>query len=82
MILEKMIDELYALSRKAIANGIYVSFETGLTEYPCRVWVQEPQESKMTAYEIYRGEALMKESVKNYEAAREHLTRLLKENGS
>lgn len=33
-------------------------------------------------YDIYRDEALMKESVKNYEAAREHLTRLLKENGS
>ena len=27
-------------------------------------------------------EVMMKESVKNYEAAREHLTRLLKENGS
>ena len=50
--------------------------------YPCRVWVKEPTESKMTTYDIYRDEALMKESVKNYEAAREHLTRLLKENGS
>ena len=39
-------------------------------------------ESKMTAYDIYREEVMMKESVKNYEAAREHLTRLLKENGS
>ena len=36
-------------------------------------------ESKMTTYDIYRDEALMKESVKNYEAAREHLTKLLKE---
>lgn len=78
MILEKMIDELYALSKKAIASGIHVSFEIGLAGYPCRVWVEEPQESKMTTYDIYRDKALMVESVKNYEAAVEHLTRLLK----
>ena len=42
----------------------------------------EPTESKMTTYDIYRDEVLMEESVKNYEAAKEHLTRLLKENGS
>ena len=29
MILEKMIDELYELSKKAIASGIHVSFENG-----------------------------------------------------
>lgn len=78
MVLEKMIDELYELSKKAIASGIHVSFEIGLAGYPCRVWVEEPPESKMTAYDIYREEVMMKESVKNYEAAREHLTRLLK----
>ena len=82
MVLEKMIDELYELSKKAIASGIHVSFEIGLAGYPCRVWVMGPQESKMTTYDIYRDKALMEESVKNYEAAREHLTRLLKENGS
>ena len=82
MVLEKMIDELYGLSKKAIASGIHVSFEIGLAGYPCRVWVEEPQESKMTTYDIYRDKALMEESVKNYEAAVEHLTRLLKENGS
>ena len=82
MSLEKMIDELYELSKKAIASGIHVSFEIGLAGYPCRVWVEEPSESKMTAYDIYREEVMMKESVKNYEAAREHLTRLFKENGS
>ena len=82
MILEKMIDELYELSKKAIASGIHISFEIGLAGYPCRVWVEEPPESKMTTYDIYRDEALMEESVKNYEAAKEHLTRLLKENGS
>lgn len=82
MILEKMIDELYELSKKAIASGIHISFEIGLAGYPCRVWVEEPTESKMTTYDIYRDEALMKESVKNYEAAMEHLTRLVKENGS
>ena len=59
-----------------------ISFEIGLAGYPCRVWVEEPPESKMTVYDIYREEVMMKESVKNYEAAREHLTRLLKENGS
>lgn len=74
-----MIDELYELSKKAIASGIHVSFEIGLAGYPCRVWVEEPTESKMTAYDIYREEVMMKESVKNYEAAREYLTRLLKE---
>ena len=42
MILEKMIDELYELSKKAIASGIHVSFEIGLAGYPCRVWVEEP----------------------------------------
>lgn len=82
MILEKMIDELYELSRKAIASGIHVSFEIGLAGYPCRFLVEEPTESKMAIYEIYRDEVLMKESVKNYEAAKEQLTRLLKENGS
>ena len=82
MSLEKMIDELYGLSKKAIASGIHVSFEIGLAGYPCRVWVKEPTESKMTTYDIYRDKALMEESVKNYEAAVEHLTRLLKENGS
>jgi hypothetical protein len=82
MVLEKMIDELYWLSRKAIASGIHVSFEIGLAGYPCRVWVEGPAESKMTTYDIYRDEVLMEESVKNYEAAVEHLTRLLKENGS
>ena len=82
MILEKMIDELYELSKKTIASGIHISFEIGLAGYPCRVWVEEPPESKMTAYDIYREEVMMKESVKNYEAAREHLTKLLKENGS
>ena len=82
MSLEKMIDELYWLSKKAIASGIHVSFEIGLAGYPCRVWVEEPTESKMTTYDIYRDEVLMEESVKNYEAAKEHLTRLLKENGS
>ncbi len=82
MILEKMIDELYELSKKAIASGIHVSFEIGLAGYPCRVWVEGPTESKMATYDIYRDEVLMEESVKNYEAAMEHLTRLLKENGS
>lgn len=82
MSLEKMIDELYWLSKKAIASGIHVSFEIGLAGYPCRVWVEEPTESKMTTYDIYCDEALMKESVKNYEAARAHLTQLVKENGS
>ena len=82
MILEKMIDELYELSKKAIASGIHVSFEIGLAGYPCRVWVEEPAESKMTTYDIYRDEVMMKESVKNYETAKEHLTQLLKENGS
>ena len=82
MILEKMIDELYELSKKAIANGIHVSFEIGLAGYPCRFWVEESPENKMTTYDIYREEVMMKESVKNYEAAKEHLTQLLKENGS
>ena len=82
MILEKMIDELYWLSKNAIASGIHVSLEIGLAGYPCRVWVEEPPESKMTTYDIYREEVMMKESVKNYEAAKEHLTQLLKENGS
>ena len=82
MVLEKMIDELYWLSRKAIASGIHVSFEIGLAGYPCRVWVEGPAESKMTTYDIYREEVMMKESVKNDEAAREHLTRLLKEKGA
>ena len=45
MILEKMIDELYELSKKAIASGIHISFEIGLAGYPCRVWVEEPPES-------------------------------------
>jgi len=36
----------------------------------------------MTTYDIYREEVMMKESVKNYEAARAHLTQLVKENGS
>ena len=49
MVLEKMIDELYELSKKAIASGIHVSFEIGLDGYPCRVWVEEPPESKMIA---------------------------------
>ena len=61
MVLEKMIDELYGLSKKAIASGIHVSFEIGLAGYPCRVWVEEPPESKMTAYDIYREEVMMKE---------------------
>ena len=82
MILEKMIDELYELSKRAIASGIHVSFEIGLAGYPCRDWVKEPTESKMTTYDIYRDEVLMEEFVKNYEAAKEHLTRMLKENGS
>ena len=72
----------YMSFRRKLASGIHVSFEIGLDGYPCRVWVEEPPESKMTAYDIYREEVMMKESVKNYEAAREHLTRLLKENGS
>ena len=63
MVLEKMIDELYGLSKKAIASGIHVSFEIGLAGYPCRVWVEEPPESKMTAYDIYREEVMMKESL-------------------
>lgn len=79
MSLEKMIDELYALSKKAIASGIHVSFEIGSAGYLCGVWVDEPTERKMTTYEIYRVETLMKESVKNYNAAVKHLTRLLKE---
>ena len=54
MILEKMIDEMYELSKKAIASGIHISFEIGLAGYPCRVWVVEPTESKMTTYDIYR----------------------------
>ena len=70
------------LSKKTIASGIHISFEIGLAGYPCRVWVEESPENKMTTYDIYREEVMMKESVKNYEAAREHLTRLLKENGS
>ena len=37
MVLEKMIDELYELSKRAIASGIHVSFEIGLAGYPCRV---------------------------------------------
>ena len=72
--LEKMIDELYWLSKKAIASGIHVSFEIGLMDITCRVWVEEPPESKMTTYDIYREEVMMKESVKNYEAARASYT--------
>ena len=53
MVLEKMIDELYELSKKAIASGIHVSFEIGLAGYPCRVWVEEPPENKMTTYESW-----------------------------
>lgn len=49
MSLKKMIDELYELSKKAIASGIHISFEIGLAGYPCRVWVEEPTENKMTA---------------------------------
>lgn len=66
MVLEKMIDELYELSKNAIASGIHVSFEIGLAGYPCRVWVEESPENKMTTYDIYREEVMMKESVKNY----------------
>ena len=69
MSLGKMIDELYALSKKAIASGIHVSFEMGLAGYSCRVWLEEPTENKMTTYDIYREEVMMKESVKNYNAA-------------
>lgn len=39
-------------------------------------------QSKMTTYDIYHDGTLMKESVKNYEAAKKHLTKMLKENGS
>ena len=52
MVLEKMIDELYELSKNAIASGIHVSFEIGLAGYPCRVWVEESPENKMTTYDI------------------------------
>ena len=36
MSLEKMIDELYALSKKAIASGIHVSFENRIR------WISMP----------------------------------------
>ena len=43
MILEKMIDELYELSKKAIASGIHISFEIGLAGYPLSlIHISEP----------------------------------------
>ena len=36
MVLEKMIDELYGLSKKAIASGIHVSFENRIS------WISMP----------------------------------------
>lgn len=79
MILEKEINELFELSKKAIESGLYVCFEISGYGYLCKVWLKETPESEMIIYRIYQGKELIEDSMKEYEAAKEHLNRVLEE---
>ena len=81
MILEKEINELFELTKKAIEKKTAwaVDFTIGATGPLCGVRIKETPEIESAFYCIYRNEDLMETSFKNCTAAKEHLLRLLEE---
>lgn len=79
MILEKEINELFELSKKAIEKKTAwaVDFTIGATGPLCGVMIKETPEIEAAFYCIYRNEDFMETSLKNCTAAKEHLLRLL-----
>lgn len=79
MILEKEINELFELSKKAIEKKTAwaIDFTIGATGPLCGVLIKEAEEIESSFYCIYRNKDFMETSLKNCTAAKEHLTRLL-----
>lgn len=79
MILEKEINELFELTKKAIEKktALAVDFTIGATGPLCGVMIKETPEIEAAFYCIYRNEDFMETSLKNCTAAKEHLNRLL-----
>lgn len=87
---EKEITELFGLCRKAIREtNSFVNFETrrGTSCPSTSIYIiddgaiEEKDEFDGT-YHIFEREELRESSLEEYRKAKEHLTRLLKENGS
>lgn len=78
----KIADELYALSREVLKETNHsIHFE--INERAIHVWIEENGRRNRAGfdeiYDIYKKEVLTEMSLEDYEAARKHLERLLKE---
>lgn len=84
MLFEKEIDRLYKLSKKVIENAnADVRFEMGSKTYLCIISIKEKSGKGHTKnYFISKMKELREISADACKMAEEHLTRLLKENGS
>lgn len=76
----KIADELYTLSRKVLKETNYsIRFE--INERAIHVWIKKNGNGTGfdEVYDIYNRDTMKELSLDNYEAARKHLERLLKE---
>lgn len=78
----RIADELYALSRKVLKETKHsIHFE--INERAIHVWIEENGKRNRAGfdeiYDIYNRDTLEELSLDNYEVARKHLERLLKE---
>lgn len=78
----KIADELYKLAKKALQEtNHHIQFE--INERAIHVWIEENGRTNDTKfdgiYDIYNKDTLSEKSLNDYEAARAHLERLLKE---
>lgn len=77
----KIADELYTLSRKVLKETNYsIHFE--INERAIYVWIKKNGNGTGFdgVYDIYNKDTMRELSLDNYEMARKHLERLLKEN--
>nr|WP_317428651.1 hypothetical protein [uncultured Blautia sp.] len=78
----KIADELYALSREVLKETKHnIHFE--VNERSIHVWIEENGRGNRAGfdgvYDIYKKETLTEMSLEDYEVAKKHLERLLKE---
>ena len=76
----KIADELYTLSRKVLKETNYsIHFE--INERAIHVWIKKNGNGTGFdgGYDIYNRDTMKELSLDNYEAAKKHLERLLKE---
>ena len=79
----RFADELYRLARR-VMEETNAHIGISMHENGFRIWIQDNGYDKNGKYDgsygIHKEELLQEITIENYEAAREHLERLLKEN--